>query len=102
MVNSRVTLYPAGHLEATASGRRSTIFITKVDWLTIQNLHERALADSVLAHEGMYFAGPDAKVNALKNAYARKAFADLAYFQNRPIAFCSFVPVFVLVGHSLW
>jgi hypothetical protein len=52
-----------------------------------QDLHERALAGAVLAHEGMYFAGPDAKVNALKNAYARKAFADLAYFQNRPIAF---------------
>jgi hypothetical protein len=51
-----------------------------------QDLHERALAGTVLAHEGVHFAGPDAKINALENAYARKAFADLAYFQDRPIA----------------
>ena len=51
-----------------------------------EDLHQRALAGAVLAHEGVDFAGPDAEIDALKDAYARKAFADLAYFQNRPIA----------------
>jgi hypothetical protein len=39
-----------------------------------QDLHERALAGAVLAHEGMYFAKPDAKVNALKKSVRRENF----------------------------
>ena len=72
---------------------------TELDGLTIQNnftrvrligsrqdFHERALASAVLAHEGVHFTGPDAEIDALKNAYAREAFVYLAYFEDRPIA----------------
>src|SRR5580700_9991255 len=51
-----------------------------------QDLHQRALAGAVLAHEGVHFTRPDTQIDALENAYARKAFANLAYFQDRPIA----------------
>jgi hypothetical protein len=50
-----------------------------------QDLHERALAGAVLAHKGVHLTGPDAKINALKDPYAREAFAYLAYFQDRPL-----------------
>ena len=43
-----------------------------------QDLHERAFTGAVLTHEGVHLAGPDAKANALENAYAREAFANLA------------------------
>ena len=51
-----------------------------------QDLHQRALAGAVLAHEGVHFTRPDTQIDVLENPYAREAFADLAYFQDRPIA----------------
>ena len=61
---------------------------TSVAWSILSPIRTktRALAGAVLAHEGVHFTRPDTQINALKNLYPREALADLAYFQDRPIA----------------
>jgi hypothetical protein len=64
-----------------------------------EDLHQRALAGAVLAHEGVDFAGPDAEIDALENTHARKALANPAHFQNRPSATLSSL---CTGRHCLW
>jgi hypothetical protein len=47
-----------------------------------QDLHERAFAGAVLAHQGVGFAGEDAQVDAFEGAHAGETLGDPAHLQE--------------------